>query len=94
MIERQFPIMDGPSIPWAMIAPHEARAQSNHSQTLERLAQRGGLSVKEALCVLKDYSFRHDDPIWKMSAVAAEIELTRLVAVYSKLQAKTTEETP
>lgn len=42
-------------IPWAMIAPHEAQAQSNHGQTLERLAQRGGLGVSEALDILEGH---------------------------------------
>lgn len=55
---RGFPIMGGPSIPWAMIAPHEAQARKNHDQTLERLAQRGGLSPAEALCVMDGTSLR------------------------------------
>lgn len=48
-----YPIMDGPSVPWEVMAPHEAMAQKNHSQTLARLAQRGGLSPSEAWCVVK-----------------------------------------
>lgn len=40
-------------IPFAMIAPHEAQALRNHGQTLERLAQRGGLGVSEALDILE-----------------------------------------
>lgn len=39
-------------IPWAMIAPHERQAQSNHGQSLERLAQRGGLAPCEALDIM------------------------------------------
>lgn len=50
---RQFPIQDGPSIPWSVIAPFEKQAIANHNQTLERLAQRGGLGAGEALCVLR-----------------------------------------
>lgn len=56
---RIFPILDNRpaaprrSIPWAMIAPHEAQAQANHSQTLERLAERGGLCPSEAVAVLQ-----------------------------------------
>lgn len=41
-------------LPWALIAPHEAQAQANHSQSLERLAQRGGLSFCEAAAILED----------------------------------------
>jgi hypothetical protein len=40
-------------IPFAMIAPHEARAKRSHGQSLERLAERGGLAVAEALDVLE-----------------------------------------
>jgi hypothetical protein len=40
------------SIPWAFIAPQEGQAQTNHDQSLRRLAERGGLSVCEALAVL------------------------------------------
>lgn len=35
------------SIPWSLVAPHEAYAQKYHSQSLERLAQRGGLAPEE-----------------------------------------------
>lgn len=45
------------SIPWTMISPHEDQAIKNHGQTLERLAERGGLSAYEAVCVLTDQSF-------------------------------------
>lgn len=47
-----------PSIPWSLIAPHEAQAQRNHDQSLKRLAERGGLSPGEALCTLGDRSLR------------------------------------
>lgn len=40
-------------IPWEMIAPHEAQAQSNHGQSLERLAQRGGLAASEAIDIIE-----------------------------------------
>lgn len=63
-----FPIMEGgarrakddlTSIPWAMIAPHEATARQNHGgQTLARLAQRGGLCPLEAVAVLEDADYR------------------------------------
>ena len=46
------------SISWSLIAPHEAQAQKNHSQSLERLAERGGLSPAEAVCVLRDEPWR------------------------------------
>jgi hypothetical protein len=42
------------SVPWDLVAPHEARAWKNHWQTLERLAERGGLSPHELVAVLRD----------------------------------------
>jgi hypothetical protein len=65
---RQFPIQrldfpDAPrSIPWAAIAPHEAQALRNHcGQTLERLAERHGLSPCEAVAVLEDRPWHRMD---------------------------------
>lgn len=49
------------SIPWAVIASHEAQALANHDQTLERLAQRGGLDPTEAVAVLQDRPWRWMD---------------------------------
>ncbi len=40
-------------IPFAMIAPHEAQAQRNHGQSLNRLAERGGLAVSEAIDIMR-----------------------------------------
>lgn len=42
------------SIPWRAIEPHRQQAYNNHAQTLERLAQRGGLSPGEAVAVMED----------------------------------------
>jgi hypothetical protein len=54
-VARMFPIMGKTltSVPWSLLAPHEAQAVRNHSQSLERLAQRGGLSACEALAVIE-----------------------------------------
>lgn len=53
------------NLPWAMIEPHAGQAMRNHWQTLERLAERGGLSACEALAVLEDREWR---PIPEASA--------------------------
>ncbi len=55
---RRFPIQGGPSIPWKAIAPCEGQAKRNHSQSLERLAERGGLSAIEAFAVLESRPLR------------------------------------
>jgi len=44
-------------IPWELLAPHEAQAINNHAQTLERLAERGGLDVCEAVAIIEDMRF-------------------------------------
>ncbi len=45
-------------IPMGLIASHEAQAQSNHSQTLARLNERGGLAPSEAVAVLEDRGWK------------------------------------
>jgi hypothetical protein len=42
------------SIPWAMMAPHEAQCQTNHQQSVKRISERGGFSRCEAIAVLED----------------------------------------
>ena len=79
---RMFPIQGGPDIPWDVIAPFDKQCQRNHGgQTLERLAERGGLGVSEAIAVLlaKDY-----DEVWgnrydKANKADYTIELLALV---------------
>lgn len=61
------------NIPWALIGPHAAQAKANHQQTLERLAERGGLSACEALAVLEDREWR------AMPRLEAHAKLARLV---------------
>lgn len=73
--ERMFPIMHGKTarwIPWRLITPHEPQALKNHGQTLEKLADRHGLSPCEAMAVLEDRNWR-DDP-------DAEAKLLKLIA--------------
>jgi hypothetical protein len=41
------------SVPWAFIEPGRAQALSNHDQTLERLAERGGLCPGKIRCALE-----------------------------------------
>lgn len=53
MSDRLFPIQDAEAIPWAVIAPCDRQCQRNHGrQTLERIAERGGLCASEACDVL------------------------------------------
>lgn len=79
--EPMFPILNDPvikAIPWAAIAPHEAQAQRNHSQTLRGLAGRGGLSVDEAVAVMMDQPWRHFGKAWcraKLMCLLHDIEM-------------------
>lgn len=73
MTERRFPLLFGHgreglklvarlgcprSVPWSFVAPHEAQARANHDQTLERLAERGGLSPSELVAVVRGEGYR------------------------------------
>lgn len=58
--ERTFPIL-GPrwpgaprTVPWAFMEPHRRQALKNHDQTLERLADRGGLDPGEMVAVVEE----------------------------------------
>jgi hypothetical protein len=53
---RRFPILgSSESVPWAMVAACAGRIAYNHdNQTLERLAERGGLSAEELLAAALD----------------------------------------
>lgn len=76
---KMFPILNDPvirAIPWDALTPHEAQAQTNHGQSLARLAQRGGLSIEEAYCILKNMKFPFSCP-WEKGAV--RIEIMRLI---------------
>jgi hypothetical protein len=65
------------SIPWEAISAHESQARANHGQSLDALAQRGGLSPYELLAVL------FDQPFWRCS-------LPEPATVIKKLKEKTT----
>lgn len=66
------------SIPWALIEPQDAQAHSNHGQSLERLAERGGLSPSEAVAVIEGRKWR------AMENVEAVAELRRHVTAYEE----------
>lgn len=61
MTEKRFPILRSGRdkhpfkwVPWDVIEAHRKQAEKNHLQTLERLAQRGGLSASELYLALED----------------------------------------
>ena len=60
-------------VPWWLIESHEAQAQKNHSQTLRRLAERGGLCPSELVAVLEDRDWS------EMSAIGAVLKIKVLM---------------
>ncbi len=46
-------------VSWTLLAPHEAQALRNHSQSLETLNARGGLSPAEMVYILEDRKWTH-----------------------------------
>ncbi len=60
------------SISWEVVKDHEKQAQSNHSQSLTRFAERGGLSPKELWCVVHDKKFYDPESNGMTEALAIE----------------------
>lgn len=58
-----FPILGerGAKVDWQLVADHGKQAQANHYQTVERLAERGGLSWCELHAVLHNRKWQKMD---------------------------------
>lgn len=59
-----------------IVKSHEKQAIKNHSQTLERLAERGGLSWVEMLFVLEDKNY---DFYTKLTEISARIKVLKKI---------------
>ena len=57
-------------IPMSLITRCEARAQKNHEQSLQRLAERGGVCPGELRCLVEDKDLRDHD--WSDSSAAQD----------------------
>lgn len=76
-----FPILGGKrlrTIPWNLLTPNEWLAKRTHSQTLQRLAERGGLGPVEAVAVIRGVDVF--DLLNVMTDEQAEAELLLIVA--------------
>ena len=66
------------TVPWSLLAPHEDQAIYNHGQTLQRLAERGGLGPDEMVCVIDGKKLRDApkllDAIKRMDELIAQHE--------------------
>ena len=78
------PLVGPRSIPWSVIAPFEDQAKRNHSQTLRRLAERGGLDPFEALAVLTGRTWREAWPSGPGDEQDALDDLARIVASHQE----------
>jgi len=56
-------------LPIGMFHAHAAQAEINHGQTVERLAERGGLAAYEALAILHDHERRDVEPGYAVSCI-------------------------
>lgn len=84
---RMFPVLDAcggcpTRVPWAFVAPHEGWALKNHDQTLQRLAERGGLSPCEIVAILEGRKWR------QMPEAEATARLRELLLAWECEQAK------
>lgn len=55
------------AVPWSLVEDHESQAKRNHSQSLGRLAERGGLDPVELWAVIRDVSW--SDPMVRAMSV-------------------------
>lgn len=81
-MENNFPILGSNAkeyIKLDIIQPHEKQAIRNHSQTLKRLAERGGLGWIEALCVLEDREYDFHTKLTEKSARTRVLEIINLL---------------
>ncbi len=80
ILERKFPILGaGMDIPWIIVELHDKQVRANHGQSLERIAERGGLGWGEALAVLEDRKYKYIDED------AARIQVLEIVADFYRL---------
>lgn len=86
---KRFPILkgDGATIDWQLVEDHGGQAQQNHYQTVQRLAERGGLSWSELHAVLHNQRYRDMDANEAMLACRA-LEARYLAAIAPSTQAE------
>jgi len=81
-MDNKFPILGSKPkeyIPLDIIKLHEKQAIRNHSQTLKRLTERGGLGWIEALCVLEDREYDFHIKLTEKSARTKVLEIINLL---------------
>lgn len=66
-------------VPYELVERHEKQARVNHGQSVERLAQRGGLSWLELLLVITDHEW--GDHYGRRMREVSEGDVFRTVAI-------------
>ena len=69
------------SVPFNWVEEHERQAQKNHSQSLDRLNERGGLSPNELLAIMLDMDFYA-----LYDGKTQEYVTARIVRVFARLE--------
>lgn len=78
-IGRRFPVRHTTrSLPWRLVEQHSVQAERNLGQTLEAIAQGGGLKWDELAAVLEDRSYSPLPCALAAGAVMAAVEAYRL----------------
>lgn len=86
------PILQHPDfrLPWSLIESHRQQALENHGQSLEKLADRGGLSFSEVAAIMENRKW--SKIVWPVGHERAEnperIYLERLIAARAAQEGK------
>ncbi len=87
MKEKMFPVLNQQScriserkqmpreVPWRLVEPHSKQIWNNHDQTLERLAQRGGLAPEELYLAFHGRSFSDRDENGKRKTIDEQVAI-------------------
>lgn len=88
MDEKMFPVLFGHGdhrreleslgcpreVPWSLLEAHEKQALRNHDQSLQRLAERGGLSPCEMVAVIEDRQWHRMPNAEALAAISRALE--------------------
>ena len=74
-------------LPWDLIEDCERQAEKNHSQSLDKLASRGGLHPVEAYCIMRGLGYRY---IRSVTDEAAAEFIEKKVLAYNKENSENT----
>jgi hypothetical protein len=77
------------SVPWEFVVEHAGGCMRNHSQTPERLAERGGLAPAEIVAVITtDGSYKQIHAAWNMTPEQEVARLCELLAEWGRRHPK------